>query len=143
MQKKKKLPKKEILKHVKKSKNKNVKRILEIESRHKLDWNSTENLVDDRPILSSNIAELLRSAVIEKELNIPSWSTFNKTRDNYNYGIANSIELNSSMDSSRLATKFRTGHFQFKLLSSVVTKRPTPTLGNYCTSEFNGKVLWG
>ena len=81
VQKKEKLPKKEILKHFKKSKNKKVKRILdEIESRHNLDWNSTGNLVlDGRPIPSSNITELLRSAVVKKEPNIPGWSTFDKT----------------------------------------------------------------
>ena len=81
VQKKEKLSKKEILKHFKKSKNKEMKRILdEIESHHNLDWNSIRNLVlDGRRIPSSNITELLRSAVIKKEPNIPSWSAFDKT----------------------------------------------------------------
>ena len=73
VQKKEKLPKKEILKHFKKAKNKKVKRILKgIEEQKNISWNDAGNLVlDGRPIPSSNITELLRSAVVKKEPNIP------------------------------------------------------------------------
>ena len=78
VQKKKKLPKKEILKHFKKAKNKKVKRILKgIEEQKNISWNDAGNLVlDGRPIPSSNITELLRSAVVKKEPNIPGWQSF-------------------------------------------------------------------
>ena len=80
VQKKKKLPKKEILKHFKKSKNKKVKQILSgIENQKNITWNDARNKVlDGRPIPSSDITELLRSAVIKKEPTIPGWSTFDK-----------------------------------------------------------------
>ena len=55
VQKKEKLPEKEILKHFKKSKNKRPNEIL-MKLKATLDWNSTRNLVlDGRLILSSNI----------------------------------------------------------------------------------------
>ena len=78
VQKKEKLPKKEILKHFKKAKNKKVKRILKgIEEQKNISWNDAGNLVlDGRPIPSSNITELLRSAVVKKEPNIPGWQSF-------------------------------------------------------------------
>ena len=78
VQKKEKLPKKEILKHFKKIKNKKVKRILsEIEEQKNISWNDAENLIlDERPISSSNITELLHSAVGKKEPNIPGWQSF-------------------------------------------------------------------
>ena len=81
VQKKEKLPKKEILKHFKKSKSKKVKQILSgIENQKNITWNDAGNLVlDSRAIPSSNITELLRSAVIKKEPTIPGWSTFDKT----------------------------------------------------------------
>ena len=69
VQKKEKLSKKEILKHFKKAKNKKVKRILSgIEQQKNISWNDARNLVcDDRSISSSNITELLRSAVVKKK----------------------------------------------------------------------------
>ena len=81
VQKKDKLAKKEILKHFKKSKSKKVKQILSgIENQKNITWNDAGNLVlDDRAIPSSDITELLRSAVVKKEPTIPGWSTFDKT----------------------------------------------------------------
>ena len=81
VQKKEKLPKKEILKHFKKYKNKKVKQILSgIENQKNITWNDAGNLVlDGRAIPSSDITELLGSAVIKKEPTIPGWLTFDKT----------------------------------------------------------------
>ena len=90
VQKKEKLPKKEILKHFKKSKSKKVKQILsEIENQKNITWNDAGNLVldDQYPAISqryhsdpsSDTTELLRSAVVKKEPTIPGWSTFDKT----------------------------------------------------------------
>ena len=78
VQKKEKLPKQAILKHFKKAKNKKVKRILKgIEEQENISWNNAGNLVlDDRPIPSSNITELLCSAVVKKEPNNPGWQSF-------------------------------------------------------------------
>ena len=78
IQKKEKLPKKEIYKHFKKAKNKKVKRILSgIEEQKHISWNDAGNLVlDGRPIPSSNVTKLLRSAVVKKEPNIPGWQLF-------------------------------------------------------------------
>ena len=78
VQKKENLPKKETLKHFKKAKNKKVKRILSgIEEQKNISWNNAGNLVlDGRLISSSNITELLRSAVVKKEPNIPGWQSF-------------------------------------------------------------------
>ena len=80
VQKKEKLPKQEILKHFKKSKSKKVKQILSgIENQKNITWNDATNLVlDGREIPSSDITELLRSAVIKKEPTIPGWSMFDK-----------------------------------------------------------------
>ena len=80
VQKKDKLPKQEILKHFKKSKSKKVKQILSgIENQKNITWNNAGNLVlDGQAIPSSNITELLRSAVIKKEPTIPGWSMFAK-----------------------------------------------------------------
>ena len=79
VQKKEKLPKKEILKHFQKAKNKKVKRILSgIEEQKNISWNDAGNLVfDGCSIPSSNITELLCSAVVKKEPNIPGWQSFN------------------------------------------------------------------
>ena len=78
VQKKEKLPNKEILKHFKKAKNKKVKRILRgIEQQKNISWIDAGNLVlDGRPIPFSNIAELLRSAIVIKEPNISGWQSF-------------------------------------------------------------------
>ena len=76
--KKREVTKKEILKNFKKAKNKKMKRILsEIEEQKNISWNDAENLVlHGCSISSSNITELLRSAVVKKERNIPGWQLF-------------------------------------------------------------------
>ena len=78
VQKKEKLPKKEILKHFKKAKNKKMKRILSgIEEQKNISWNDAGNLVLDGCLIpSNNITELLRLAVVKKEPNIPGWQSF-------------------------------------------------------------------
>ena len=49
----------------------------EIEKQKNISWNDARNLFfDGRAILFSNITELLRSAVVKKEPNIPGWQSF-------------------------------------------------------------------